>query len=81
MLAAVFHGPRDIRLAQVAAPEPQAGEVLIKVRAGICGSDMNRFHYGSHPGLLALLWGMSSQWRDCRASVRKSPPGKLDNRW
>jgi (R,R)-butanediol dehydrogenase/meso-butanediol dehydrogenase/diacetyl reductase len=58
MLAAVFHGPRDIRLAQVAAPEPQAGEVLIKVqRAGICGSDVNRFHYGSHPWPPGFIMG------------------------
>lgn len=50
MQAAVFHGPRDIRLTDVAEPTPQTGEVLIKVqRAGICGSDLNRFHYGSHP--------------------------------
>jgi (R,R)-butanediol dehydrogenase / meso-butanediol dehydrogenase / diacetyl reductase len=58
MLAAVFHGPRDIRLTHVATPEPQAGEVLIKVqRAGICGSDMNRFHYGSHPWPPGFIMG------------------------
>ncbi len=50
MLAAVFHGPRDIRLEEISEPLPKAQEVLVRVlQAGICGSDMNRFHYGSHP--------------------------------
>jgi len=58
MQAAVFHGPRDIRLTDVADPTPQTGEVLIKVqRAGICGSDLNRFHYGSHPWPPGFIMG------------------------
>jgi (R,R)-butanediol dehydrogenase/meso-butanediol dehydrogenase/diacetyl reductase len=58
MQAAVFHGPRDIRLTEVADPAPQTGEVLIKVqRAGICGSDLNRFHYGSHPWPPGFIMG------------------------
>jgi (R,R)-butanediol dehydrogenase/meso-butanediol dehydrogenase/diacetyl reductase len=58
MLAAVFHGPRDIRLTHIPDPEPRAGEVLVKVqRAGICGSDLNRFHYGSHPWPPGFIMG------------------------
>ncbi len=58
MQAAVFHGPHDIRLTEVADPTPQVGEVLIKVqRAGICGSDLNRFHYGSHPWPPGFIMG------------------------
>lgn len=58
MQAAIFHGPRDIRVADVADPMPQAGEVLVKVqRAGICGSDLNRFHYGSHPWPPGFIMG------------------------
>ena len=50
MLAAVFHGPRDIRLEDIAEPFPKADEVMVRVlQAGICGSDLNRFHYGSYP--------------------------------
>jgi (R,R)-butanediol dehydrogenase / meso-butanediol dehydrogenase / diacetyl reductase len=50
MLAAVLHGPRDVRLHQRPDPEPGAGEVVVRVtRVGICGSDVNRFLYGSHP--------------------------------
>ena len=58
MQAAVFHGPRDIRLTEIDEPIPQTGEVLIKVhRAGICGSDLNRFHYGSHPWPPGFIMG------------------------
>jgi (R,R)-butanediol dehydrogenase/meso-butanediol dehydrogenase/diacetyl reductase len=58
MQAAVFHGPRDVRVTTVAEPVPQAGDVLIKVqRAGICGSDVNRFRYGSHPWPPGFIMG------------------------
>ena len=76
MQAAVFHGPRDIRLTEVADPTPRAGEVLVQVQcAGICGSDLNRFHHGSHPwppgfimghefcGAIAALGPDVTQWR------------------
>ncbi|MFD6224145.1 zinc-dependent alcohol dehydrogenase [Nocardia asteroides] len=40
MRAAVYHGPRDIRLEDVAVPVPAPGEVLVRVsRSGICGTD------------------------------------------
>lgn len=58
MQAAVFHGPGDIRLSDIPEPVPQVGEVLVKVqRAGICGSDLNRFHYGSHPWPPGFIMG------------------------
>ncbi|MCP4211006.1 MAG: alcohol dehydrogenase, partial [Halieaceae bacterium] len=42
MKAAVFHGPRDIRFEEVATPELESGDVLLRVRAcGICGSDLH----------------------------------------
>jgi len=50
MRAAVFHGAGDVRLTDVAEPVPREGEVVVRVTmAGICGSDVNRFRYGSHP--------------------------------
>lgn len=50
MRAAVFHGPGDVRVSDVADPRPGEGEVIIRVVcAGICGSDVNRFRYGSYP--------------------------------
>ena len=50
MRAAVFHGPGDVRVTDVADPRPRAGEVVVNVAvAGICGSDVIRFRFGSHP--------------------------------
>lgn len=44
MKAALLYGPRDIRLGEVARPEPGPGEVVIRVRAtGICGSDLHMY--------------------------------------
>lgn len=58
MRAAVFHGPRDVRLADVPDPLPGPGEVMVRVhRAGICGSDVNRFLHGSHPWAPGFIMG------------------------
>lgn len=47
MKAARYYGNRDIRIDDVAAPSPEAGEVLIDVAAcGICGSDLGEYVYG-----------------------------------
>jgi 2-desacetyl-2-hydroxyethyl bacteriochlorophyllide A dehydrogenase len=47
MKAAVYHGPRDIRVEDVPTPEPAANEILVEVRAcGICGSDLHTFREG-----------------------------------
>ncbi|MFI9408560.1 zinc-binding dehydrogenase [Nocardia gamkensis] len=47
MQAALYHGPRDIRIERVAIPEPAAGEVLVKVwRSGICGTDAGEWVAG-----------------------------------
>jgi (R,R)-butanediol dehydrogenase/meso-butanediol dehydrogenase/diacetyl reductase len=44
MRAAVYYGPRDIRIEEVAEPEPKPGELLIEVsRNGICGSDLHTY--------------------------------------
>lgn len=43
MKAAVLHGREDLRYGDWPTPEPQAGEVLVRVRmVGICGSDVPR---------------------------------------
>lgn len=50
MRAAVFHGPGDVRLSDVPDPVAREDEVVVRVTmAGICGSDVNRFRYGSYP--------------------------------
>src|SRR4030081_3156081 len=44
MRAAVYHGPRDIRIEDVPRPRPAPGEVLVRVHAnGICGTDASEF--------------------------------------
>lgn len=47
MRAAVIHGPKDLRLEDVPAPQPAADEILLKV-AGvcICGSDLHYYVEG-----------------------------------
>jgi (R,R)-butanediol dehydrogenase/meso-butanediol dehydrogenase/diacetyl reductase len=44
MRAAVYYGPRDIRIEDVPRPRPAAGEVLVRVHAnGICGTDASEY--------------------------------------
>ncbi len=48
MLAAVYHGPGDLRVEDVPVPQVVAGELLVKVlSASICGTDLRIFH-GNH---------------------------------
>lgn len=48
MLAAVYHGPEDLRVEEVPRPNIAPDEVLIKVRnANICGTDLRIFK-GDH---------------------------------
>jgi L-iditol 2-dehydrogenase len=48
MLAAVYHGPNDLRIENVPVPQIGQGELLVKVMsASICGTDLRIFH-GNH---------------------------------
>jgi L-iditol 2-dehydrogenase len=48
MLAAVYHGPNDLRVEEVPVPRIGKGELLVKVRsASICGTDLRILH-GNH---------------------------------
>ena len=48
MRAAVFYGPRDLRVEDVEEPEIGPDDILIKVKAcGICGSDLHGYRKGS----------------------------------
>jgi L-iditol 2-dehydrogenase len=47
MLAALYHGPHDLRVEQVPVPTIGPGELLIRVQAaGICGTDLRIWHGG-----------------------------------
>jgi L-iditol 2-dehydrogenase len=52
MRAALFYGPRDVRLEDVDVPRAAAGEVIVKVEVALtCGTDLKTFQRG-HPVLL-----------------------------
>jgi L-iditol 2-dehydrogenase len=52
MRAALFYGPRDVRLEYVDVPRAAAGEVVVKVEVALtCGTDLKTFQRG-HPVLL-----------------------------
>ena len=47
MLAAVLHEPKLLRIDEADVPQPQPGQVQIRVRAGgICGSDLSYYFKG-----------------------------------
>jgi L-idonate 5-dehydrogenase len=47
MFAAVLHEPKKLLIDEVDAPQPQPGQVQIRVRAGgICGSDLSYYFKG-----------------------------------
>lgn len=47
MLAAVYHGPDDLRVEEVPVPEIGPGEILLRVNnASICGTDLRILHGG-----------------------------------
>ncbi|MCK4323645.1 MAG: alcohol dehydrogenase catalytic domain-containing protein [Armatimonadetes bacterium] len=51
MKAAKLFGPRDTRVVETADPSPQAGEVLVRVRAvAICASDIEMYRSGCASG-------------------------------
>jgi L-iditol 2-dehydrogenase len=52
MRAALFYGPKDVRLETVDEPRAGAGEVIVKVEVALtCGTDLKTFQRG-HPVLL-----------------------------
>lgn len=52
MKAAVFCGPRNIKIEEVETPRLETGDVLLKIKAcGICGSDLHTYKLGIFPDL------------------------------
>lgn len=48
MKAAVFHGPEDLRIADMPRPQIADSEILVRVGAcALCGSDVRTFRYGA----------------------------------
>ncbi|MFO7837813.1 MAG: alcohol dehydrogenase catalytic domain-containing protein [Candidatus Thorarchaeota archaeon] len=56
MKAAVFHGPRDMRIETLKVPALEPGWVLVKVKAaGICGSDLHLYKEKTSIGIHSVL--------------------------
>ncbi len=50
MKAAIFHGPRDIRIEEIETPTAGESGIVVRVRAaGICGSDLHPYVGGGVP--------------------------------
>ncbi len=53
MKAAVFHGPRDIRIENVPDPKLEPESILVKVKAcGVCGTDLHIYKLEKRPGII-----------------------------
>jgi L-iditol 2-dehydrogenase len=53
MQAVVLHGKEDLRLEQVAVPQPGPGELLLRVGAALtCGTDLKVYRRGYHAKML-----------------------------
>ena len=53
--AALYYGPGDIRIEDVAAPEVGAGEVLVRVHScGLCGTDLSKYKHRLVPDATVL---------------------------
>lgn len=71
MKALVYLGPRDIQYKEVETPEPNQGEVLIKVKAvSICGSDLTGYKGESAMRVPPLIMG-----HEFSGEVAKLGPG------
>jgi len=51
MKAVVYHGRNDVRVEEIPVPQPQPGEMLVRVDAcGICPTDLKKIQKGLLPG-------------------------------
>ena len=81
MLAAVCHGPKDLRIEPIADPPLAADEVRVAVAfGGICGSDLHYYHRGAVGDFalrepLTLGHEISGTVIEVGAAVRDIDPG------
>ena len=55
MRAAVLYGKEDVRIEHVERPVPDAGEMIVRVRAALtCGTDLKTYRRGYHAKMLKM---------------------------
>jgi len=77
MLAALFHGPRELEVTDFQMPVPEAEEVLLKVHAcGVCGTDFHIFN-GEAPASAPVIIGheYTGEIIETGSSVKELKPG------
>lgn len=76
MLAAVFHGPNDLRVEDVARPVLSEGGLVIQPRTvGICGSDVRSWHAGNHRITGSQIFGHETAGVVVESDVAAYPVG------
>jgi L-iditol 2-dehydrogenase len=77
MKAALLYGPADLRIVEVATPEPGPGEVVLQIRAALtCGTDRKMYLRG-HPALGAYPSRFGHEFAGVVAKVGEGVAGFL----
>ena len=79
MKAAILHGPRDLRVERRPDPEPQPGEVLVRMTAaGLCGTDYEIWS-GARPVAYPRIMGheLVGRVEAAASDVTRVAPGDL----
>jgi L-iditol 2-dehydrogenase len=72
MKAALLYGVKDLRIEDVELPKVEAGEVLVKVRAGMtCGTDLKIFQRGYVERVIKLPTIFGHEWAGDVVKVSK----------
>src|SRR5579884_880710 len=74
MRAARIYGVEDMRIEDVAEPDPAPGQALIRIEAcGVCPSDL-RSYFGSHPtgGRSTLPRTPGHEWAGVVVDIRRA---------
>lgn len=78
MWACVLYGKEDVRLEQIPVPEPETGELVMRVDAALtCGTDLKVFLRGYHERMIRLpaLFGHEFAGTVVVSNNRRFPPG------
>lgn len=78
MRAAMFYEPGDVRMEDVPAPQPESGEILVKIELALtCGTDVKTYKRG-HPTLIKEI--PSPFGHEFAGAIEEVGEG-VDDRW